>query len=459
MIDHHSLVNRLNWMQKRYPLDEGDTILHKTPFTFDVSVWEIFWWSMTGALVCLPAPGVERDPRRIVEAVHRHGVTVMHFVPSMLRVFLEYVEESGSQGRLSSLKQVIASGEALTVPMVKQFNRLLRKENLTALANLYGPTEATIDVSFFDCPGGEDIERIPIGKPIDNTQLYILDKYLNVQPVGVAGELFISGTGVARGYLNRPELTGEKFNKSYKSYRTYKTGDLCRWLPDGNIEYLGRIDHQVKVRGFRIELEEIEKHLLSHESIKETVVIADIAENEENVLHAYIVSKEEINVQGLREHLSRKLPDYMVPSVFKRLDRIPLTSNGKVDRRALRASGTRLGGGDKARYAAPGTPAEQKIAAIWKETLKLQENRLGIHDNFFDIGGTSMDVIRVNGKVAREFETEIPVVAMYKYTTIRSLAQFIEQGETGIETRRTEKIERGRNDKTKIREMRRRGRR
>ncbi|MDQ1352317.1 MAG: hypothetical protein QG657_2623, partial [Acidobacteriota bacterium] len=469
-IEHHSLVNRLSWMQKQYPLDESDIILHKTPFTFDVSVWEISWWGMVGAGVCLLAPGGERDPQQIVAAIDRHRVTAMHFVPSMLRAFLEYIEGVGSAGRLSSLKQVIASGEALTVPLVKRFNEVLNKENNIRLTNLYGPTEATIDVSYYDCPDGQKIERIPIGKPIDNISLYIFSKDWQFQPVGVPGELCIAGVGLARGYLNRPELTAEKFNRSYGTYKTYilyKTGDLARWLNDGNIEYLGRIDQQVKVRGFRIELEEIERHLEHHKQIKGAVVTVENDGKGDNILCAYVVSKvgEELNASQLREYLSGRLPGYMVPVVYKQLDRIPLSPNGKVDRKALRVSGARLEGGRKVQYAAPGTPLETRIALTWKEILRLNGDgdEIGIHDNFFDIGGTSMDVIRVNSRINREFEKQIPIVAMYKYTTIRTLAQFIEQGETGAadeypESERTDKIERGRTDKNRMREMRKRGR-
>ncbi|MCX6580883.1 MAG: amino acid adenylation domain-containing protein [Candidatus Aminicenantes bacterium] len=474
-IEHHSLVNRLNWMQKQYPLDENDVILHKTPFTFDVSVWEIFWWGMVGAGVCLLAPGGERDPMQMVDAIERNRVTVMHFVPSMLRAFLECIEGAGSAGRLSSLKQVIASGEALTVPLVKRFNELLNKQNGVRLANLYGPTEATIDVSFYDCPAGQDIERVPIGRPIDNICLYIFGKDRQLQPVGVPGELCIAGVGLARGYLNNPELTAEKFfNFHHSSFIIhhsilYCTGDLARWLADGNIEYLGRIDQQVKIRGFRIELEEIERRLEHHKQIKGAVVAVERNgdSKDDNILCAYIVSKagEELNALTLREYLSGRLPGYMVPAVYKRLDRIPLSPNGKVDRKALRSSGLRLDGGRKVLYAAPGTPTETRIALTWKEILRWNGDgdEIGIHDNFFDIGGTSMDVINVNSRINREFEKQIPIVAMYKYTTIRTLAQFLEQGETRAEeeypeSERTDKIERGRTDKNRMREMRKRGR-
>jgi tyrocidine synthetase-3 len=471
-IERHSLVNRLCWMQKKYPLDEKDTILHKTPFTFDVSVWEIFWWSIVGARVCLLVPGGEKDPGAIVDTAARNRVTIMHFVPAMLNAFLDYLQENGNTRRLACLKLVICSGEALTVSQVRRFAELFSGKNSTGLANLYGPTEATIDVSYYDCFTQDDFNLIPIGKPIDNIQLHILDKHLQVQPVGIAGELYIAGVGLARGYINQPELTNQKLlwgvqgggflEKSppgRRRQKIYQTGDLARWLPDGNIDFMGRIDHQVKIRGFRIELEEIETRLLNHPHIKEAVVLAQENEQHNTSLCAYIAADEQLNVSGLREYLSLQLPDYMVPSFFKQLDRIPLTANGKVDRKALRSSVTSLEVGVK--FIPPQSQIQIKIAGIWKELLQLEE--VGIHDKFFDIGGTSMDVIKVNARVKKEFAREIPLIVMYKYTTVAALAHFLEQdgmeaGEGESETERTEKIQKGKLDKNKMREMRKRGR-
>jgi tyrocidine synthetase-3 len=466
-IEHHSLVNRLCWMQKKYPIDEKDTILHKTPFNFDVSVWEIFWWSIVGAKVCLLVPGGEKDPGTIADTVAGNRVTVMHFVPSMLNAFLDYLQENGNTGRLACLKQVICSGEALTVTQVKRFDELLSGKNSIRLANLYGPTEATIDVSYYDCFTQDDLNLIPIGKPIDNIQLHILDKNLHIQPVGIAGELYIAGVGLARGYINQPELTVEKFveHRSYRSYRSYipkriyKTGDLTKRLSDGNIVFLGRIDHQVKIRGFRIELEEIKTRLLNHRHIKEAVVLAQEHEADNKSLCAYIAADGPLNVSELREYLSLQLPAYMVPSFFKQLDRIPLTANGKVDRKALRSSGRSLQVGVK--YVPPRSQTQIKIASIWKELLQLE--KVGIHDKFFDIGGTSMDVIKVNARIKKEFAGEIPLIVMYKYSTVAALAHFLEQGggeadKGQTETQRVEKIHRGKLDKNKMREMRKRGR-
>jgi D-alanine--poly(phosphoribitol) ligase subunit 1 len=339
MIEHRPVVNRLHWMQKKYPLDESDTILQKTPFFFDVSVWELFWWSMVGASVCFLLPGFERFPQAIVETVETRHITTMHFVPSMMSAFLGYMENSGEIHRLANLKRVFCSGEALKPAHVERFNKTLFQQNGTHLINLYGPTEATVDVSYFDCPTdtNAEIQCIPIGKPIDNIQLYIMDEDSREQPVGTEGELCIGGIGLARGYLNRPKLTAQKFveHMSSRSY-IYRTGDLARWLPDGNIEFLGRMDFQVKIRGLRIELGEIESTLSNHPDVRDCVVL--VKETTETIINlvAYIVTKIEIPAVELKKYMKSLLPDYMVPSEFVVLDALPLTPSGKVDRKKLR---------------------------------------------------------------------------------------------------------------------------
>jgi len=342
MIEHRSVVNRLHWMQKKYPLNENDRILQKTPFFFDVSVWELFWWSMVGASVCFLLPGFEKFPQAIVETVETRHITTMHFVPSMMSAFLGYMENSGDIPRLASLKQVFCSGEALKPAHVELFNKTLFRQNDTLLINLYGPTEATVDVSYFDCPtetDGTEIQCIPIGKPIDNIQLYIMDEDLHEQPLESEGELCIGGVGLARGYLNRPKLTSEKFveYRSYRSYKTYiyRTGDLARWLPDGNIEFLGRMDFQVKIRGLRIELGEIEAVLSNHPAVQDCVVL--VKETSETIINlvAYMVTKTGVPEVELKKYMKSLLPDYMVPSEFVVLEALPLTPTGKVDRKKL----------------------------------------------------------------------------------------------------------------------------
>jgi acyl carrier protein len=306
--------------------------------------------------------------------------------------------------------------------------------------NTYGPTETTVCAAYHKCPAGPG-SNVPLGKPIANYIVYILDENGKLLPVGVPGELCISGPGVARGYLNRPELTAGKFNRSYESYRTYisyKTGDLARWRPDGTIEFLGRLDHQVKIRGYRIELEEIEKQLLKHREIDNAVVIM-----KEEHLFAYIVGGREFNTSRLIEYLAKELPGYMIPSYFVQMDNIPFTANGKVDRKALDLDGTRLGAGTV--YIPPESDMEKNIAGIWQEVLKL--DKVGIHENYFELGGTSFDIIRINERLKEVFEIDIPVVTMFRYTTVHSLANYLISSEAAGIRDRSAALERGKRDR------------
>jgi surfactin family lipopeptide synthetase A len=338
MIEHRSVVNRLNWMQNAYPIDENDVLLQKTPFFFDVSVWELFWWGMQGAKMCFLMPGGEKLPLAIVETIKKHRVTVMHFVPSMLNVFLEYLQVKSPSyiENLSCLKQVFTSGEALSPNHVKKYNDIFGKYTSAKLTNLYGPTEATVDVSYFDCPTDNNLEKIPIGKPIDNIKLYVI-KDNRLLPIGEAGELCISGVGLARGYLRNSELTNDKFveNPFLPGQKMYKTGDMARWLPDGNIEYLGREDHQVKIRGLRIELDEIENTIREYPIIDDCIVTVKKYSESIILIIAYIVCKGERVVEDLKKYLKMYLPDYMIPNHFIEIDQIPLTFSGKADRKAL----------------------------------------------------------------------------------------------------------------------------
>ena len=338
MIEHRSLVNRLHWMQQAYPIDESDVILQKTPYYFDVSVWELFWWALQGAKLCFLMPGGERHPLAIVEAIKKHNVTVMHFVPSMLNVFLEYLDGKADSvlRSLASVQRVFASGEALTPSHVRKFNDILGSKTGARLTNLYGPTEATVDVSYFDCPAHNDFETIPIGRPIHNVRLYVIRDGQQVA-IGEAGELCIAGIGLARGYLNNAALTDEKFtdNPVNPGERIYRTGDVARWLTDGNIEYLGREDHQVKIRGLRIELGEIENTIREYPGITDCVAL--VKKYSENIILiiAYVVCKSDLEVEGLKHYLKKHLPDYMIPNRFEKIDKMPLTPSGKADRKAL----------------------------------------------------------------------------------------------------------------------------
>ena len=425
LIEHKALVNRLDWMQRNYPIGEKDTLLQKTTYTFDVSVWELFWWGLYGAQLCLLKPGEEKDPEVIVDVIATNKITTVHFVPSMYNVFLEYINTASAIEKVVSLKQIFTSGEALTPNHIAQSGKLI-SNNKVRLSNLYGPTEATIDVSYYNCKISDKI--VPIGKPISNIQLYIIDKHHNPVPIGVVGELCISGDGLARGYLNQPELTAEQFIKNPfsedRTSRLYKTGDLARYLPDGNIEFLGRIDDQVKIRGFRIELGEIESVLNKQEGVNTSVVLAQEDNGGNKRLVAYIVSDDELNIQELREELSRTLPAYMVPSLFVRLDAMPLTSNGKVDKKALPdPEGNFETTHD---YVAPVTEIEKKLAGIWQELLGVE--RVGIYDNFFELGGHSLLATQVISKIRTEFNNELPLKVLFESSTIQALSKQIDAG-------------------------------
>ncbi|MBW7477831.1 amino acid adenylation domain-containing protein [Paenibacillus oenotherae] len=421
MVEHESAVNRLHWMQQAYPLTEGDVVLQKTPISFDVSVWELFWWGMYGAKVSLLEPGAEKDPAQVAETIERDGVTTLHFVPSMLGAFLGHIEETGKRGKLSSVRQVFASGEALDAAKANRFNRLM-EESGARLINLYGPTEATVDVTCYEVPSGEEIERVPIGKPIANTRMYVVDGSMRLQPIGVAGELCIAGTGLARGYLNRPELTEEKFVQHPNGERLYRTGDWARWLPDGNLEYLGRIDQQVKIRGYRIELGEIEAVLQQHEQVKEAAVLAKEDRNGELFLCAYVVRRQGKDAD-IREMLSCHLPAYMIPSHIIVMDALPITANGKLDRKGL--PDPEAGLYVSAAYAVPSNERELQLALIWEQALGL--DNIGVNDSYFSLGGDSIKGIRLIDTINKTFGIRLQMADLYKKPTIRGLVSHMEE--------------------------------
>ena len=396
MVEHRSVVNRLQWMQRRYPLGVDDVILQKTPVTFDVSVWELMWWAMAGARVALLEPGGERDPRKIVAAVERYRVTVIHFVPSMLGPFLDQLEaQPDSMHRLTSLHTVFCSGEALTPALVERFNQVFGAIGVPRLVNLYGPTEATVDVSYFDCPSAGPVDAVPIGKPIDNTTLLVLDELGNPCPVGVPGELNIAGVGLARGYRGRPDLTAASFAEDQRvpGGRRYRTGDLARWRSDGNLEFLGRIDDEVKVRGNRVSLGEVQAAMDSCPGVRSAVVIAEPSDTHGIYLIGYFVG-EFVSLDQLGDHLAQRLPAYMIPTSFVELNALPLTASGKVDRRALPPPGAP----DRSAVA-PRTAAEATLVDLFASVLRVES--VGIHDNFFTIGGDSILALAVRSEAEK----------------------------------------------------------
>nr|MDZ8284339.1 amino acid adenylation domain-containing protein [Nostoc sp. ChiSLP01] len=420
MNTHHGIRNRLLWMQEAYQLTSSDRVLQKTPFSFDVSVWEFFWPLLTGARIVVARPEGHKDSNYLINLIAQEQVTTIHFVPSMLQAFLQ----EDSLEDCSSLRRVFCSGEALSFELKERFFQYFECE----FHNLYGPTEAAIDVTFWRCQPQLNYQLVPIGRPIANTQIYILDQQMQPVPIGVTGELYIGGDGLARGYLNRPELTQERFVLNPfspdKSARLYKTGDLARYLCDGNIEYIGRIDHQVKIRGFRIELGEIEAVLNSHPQIQQAVVIATEDNSGNKRLIAYVVSEEEtLSNHQLREFLQQQLPAYMVPSAFVSLDTLPLSPNGKLDRLAFRAPDGNI---EREReYVAPRTPSEQIIADIFALVLGIET--VGIHDNFFELGGHSLLATQLISRLRHSFEVEIPLQAVFGAPSIAQLDQAIAQ--------------------------------
>lgn len=401
MVEHHSVVNRLAWMQRRYPLGDNDVLLQKTPVSFDVSVWELFWWAVEGAAVALLPPGGQQDPREILRTIREQRVSAVHFVPSMLGPFLDLLQAipEGREG-VSSLRYVFCSGEALPPARVEQFNSIFGisgAECPVQLVNLYGPTEATVDVSYYDCPAdpARTVARVPIGRPIDNTRLYVLGADDRPQPVGVAGELCIGGAGVARGYLDRPELTAEKFiaDPFLPGGRLYRTGDLARWLADGTLEYLGRIDGQVKIRGNRVELGEVAGALCAVPGVRDALVVDHTTAARGTHLAGYYVADAAIDPATLRELLARTLPAFMIPAGFVRIDALPLTPNGKADRRALpplQDTMTPATGGQ------PRNPTEAALVEIWARVLGRET--VGIQDDYFALGGDSILMLKVRAE-------------------------------------------------------------
>jgi amino acid adenylation domain-containing protein len=419
MISHRGICNRLLWMQEAYGLTAVDRVLQKTPFSFDVSVWEFFWPLLTGACLVMARPEGHRDSAYLVALIVAQQITTLHFVPSMLHVFLQ---EPGVE-QCDSLRLVICSGEALPFELQERFFTRLGAE----LHNLYGPTEASVDVSFWACQRQSGRQSVPIGQPIANTQLYVLDAHLQPVPIGVPGELHIGGIGLARGYLNRPELTAEKFIANPFSpvpgARLYKTGDLARYLADGTIEFLGRLDHQVKLHGFRIELDEIAAVLLQHAAVQEAVVLARTDTPGHQTLVAYVVLGQERTAPSppLRQFLADKLPPYMVPSAFVPLPAMPLTPNGKLDRQALPAPHHSRSISDSP-FGVPQTPVEAELARIWAQVLDVEQ--VGTHDNFFALGGDSIRSIQVRAQ-AEAAGLSFPLQHLMQYQTVHELAQAV----------------------------------
>ena len=414
MNEHGAVVNRLHWMQQAFALDGSDAVLQKTPYGFDVSVWEFFWPLMHGARLVVARPDGHKDPEYLAALIDAQAVNTLHFVPSMLQAFVT----ACAQWQAAGLRQVFCSGEALPPALRDRFLQLWPH---VQLHNLYGPTEAAVDVTWHACSEQPQRPVVPIGKPIANTHMHVLDAHLQPQPVGVVGELHIGGVQVARGYLGQPQLTAQRFIADPFSQRPgarlYKTGDLGRWLHDGQIEYLGRNDFQVKIRGLRIELGEIEAVLREHPQVVEATVLA---RDEPLRLVAYVVAQPDASIEpALREHLHRRLPEYMVPSAFAFLPSLPLSPNGKLDRKALPDPGRNAT--VSGHRVPPQGPLETELCAMWCELLRL--DAVGVTDRFFALGGHSLLAMRMAALVAARWGTKLAVRDVFEHDTVRALAR------------------------------------
>jgi amino acid adenylation domain-containing protein len=420
MISHRAIGNHMAWMQTSFPLTEADKVLQKTPFSFDASIWEFYAPLLTGAQLVIARPGGHQDALYLTEVLAEQQVTILQLVPSLLQMLLE----AGGLEHCYSLRRLFCGGEALPLALQERFFACHGAE----LHNLYGPTEAAIDVTSWCCERDSRLRIAPLGRPIANTQLYLLDRHLQPVPVGVPGELYIGGVGLAWGYLERSALTAERFIphpfSERPGERLYRTGDVARYRADGNLEFLGRVDQQVKVRGFRIELGEVEARLVEHPGVQTAVVVVREDSPGEKRLVAYVVSEAaQPAVDGLRAYLKAVLPEYMVPGVFVFLERLPLTPNGKVDRNALPVP--EVVGQLQRWYVAPRTLTEELLVGIWAEVLGLE--RVGLHDHFFELGGHSLLATHVVSRLRSLFEVELPVRSVFESPTVAELAQAVER--------------------------------
>ncbi|MCP4662396.1 MAG: amino acid adenylation domain-containing protein, partial [bacterium] len=414
MIPHRGIVNQIRWMQAQYRLRTGEAVIQKAPFSFDVSVWETFWPLHSGGRLVVARPGGHRDSAYLAELVATRGVTAVQFVPSMLELYLDDARATGV------LRRVFASGEALPYALQQRF---FTRFSGIGLTNLYGPTETSVGVTFRDCEPQDRRRTVPIGRPMLNIRIRLLDRWGASVPIGVTGELAIGGAGVGRGYLGRPDLTAERFVPDgfgpQPGARLYRSGDLARMRPDGAIEYLGRTDHQIKIRGLRIELGEIEAAVGRGPGVRECVVVARDEGAGDRRLVAYLVAEGETSEPELRASLRESLPEYMVPAAMVWLDALPLTPNGKVDRKALPAP-------EPAAYelavtgVAPRDPIEEILAEIYAQLLGVEG--VGVDGDFFALGGHSLLATQLASRVRRMLGVELPLRIVFEHSTLGGLA-------------------------------------
>lgn len=418
MIEHGSLVNLVHSMDRYYPLLERDRHLLKTTYTFDVSVSEIFGWFLSGGSLFVLPTGAESDPAWLFRIIEDKQITHVTFVPAMLSAFLDQLRRE-DVSRLDCVKYMLVGGEALASEVVRQFHSLgLRCQ----LDNMYGPTETTINSSNYATRHFKEGNGVPIGKPMFNVDYYVLDSRGHLQPEGVAGELCIGGVQVGRGYLNNEKLTSEKFRPDpFKpGSRMYRSGDLARWLPDGNIEYLGRMDNQVKIRGFRIELGEIENRLMQHPHVS-AAAAAVKEKGGEKYLVGYYVANIELTEADLKAYLSTCLTEYMVPGNYVRMDRLPMLPNGKVNRKALPDPDD----GKVASATEPASALERRLTTIWAEVLKIDVATISVTRSFFEMGGNSLRATVLANKIQKELQVSVPLKVIFQNANIRALCEYI----------------------------------
>ncbi|MBT5903247.1 MAG: amino acid adenylation domain-containing protein [Opitutaceae bacterium] len=414
---HAAIRNRLDWMQATYPLMPTDRVLQKTPYSFDVSVWEFFWPLRVGATLVVAPPDVHKDPAQLTTLIATEGITTVHFVPSMLQAWLD----APGLEQCVALRQVICSGEALPRETAERFFAVFPH---VALHNLYGPTEAAVDVTAHACRPG-DVGPVALGRPIENISVHIRDSVGEAAPIGVPGEIYLGGLGLGRGYYGRSDLTAERWvpaaESSSPGERWYRTGDRGRWRADGELEYLGRMDFQVKLRGFRIELGEIESRLREQPAVSDAVVVLREDTPGDTRLVAYIVG--EVNppeVAILRSELEQQVPDYMVPTGWVFLESWPLSPAGKLDRRALPAPDPMNAGGS-ADAIPPQGPVEELVAALWSELLGIET--VGRADNFFELGGHSLLATQLISRLREQLQIELPLMRFFEAPTVEGCAR------------------------------------
>jgi amino acid adenylation domain-containing protein len=422
MNSHRAVVNLLTWAQDTWALRPEEAVLQRMPFSFDVSVRELFWPLAVGARVVVVRAEGANDPASLVATIRAEGIGTLHSVPTLLRALLEHPEAESCR----SLERVMCGGEVLTPALVRRFHEVLPH---ASLYQMYGPTETTVAVTVRRCPPGEGEGRVPLGRPVPNTRIYVLDGEGEPVPAGVAGELHVGGAQTARGYVNDPGLTAERFVADPFSpepgARMYRTGDGGRWRPDGTLEFLGRDDGQVKVRGYRIELGEIEARLRELPGVAEAAVLASEDAPGEARLLAYFAGAAELDAEALRAHLAARLPAYMVPAAYVRLEALPLTPNGKTDRKALPApDGSAFPG---RAYEAPEGETEEALAAIWSELLGVE--RVGRTDHFFRLGGHSLLATRLVLRIEREMEVPIVLADVFEMPVLAALGEHLRRAQ------------------------------